>query len=124
MTTEQKKYAAPSETPPSDTKRIYQWTELSNRRKAATYVVETEGQKPRMFTASHHKRQVLEGLMRWPILAASYCRISDQVLLLRRDCGLEIICTVYPGDPVTGREKYGVYSLASDVRCVDGEATQ
>lgn len=117
-------YAEPGAKPPPNTKRVYKWADLPHDTKPARFVVENDGQEPRTITVSRHKRQVLEGLMKQPILAASYCRVSDQVLPLRRDCGLDIVSTIYRNDPETGREIYGVYTLASNVRRLDGEAAQ
>lgn len=116
MTTEQTIHAEPGAKPPTNAKRVYRWADLPKSSEAATFFVDEDANAPRKITVSRHKRQVLEGLMRGPILAASYCRISDQVLPLRRDYGLDITCTIYRNDPETGRQKYGVYTLASKVR--------
>lgn len=114
------KHAEPGALPPSNTKRIYGWQGLPNLSKPAQYVVENDGQKPRVVTVSRRKLQVLEGLILSPILSASYCRISDQVLLLR-NLGVDILRTIYKNDPERGREIYGVYTLASRVRRLDGK---
>lgn len=118
--TQKLKHAELGETPPSITKRIYGWQGLPNLSKPAKYIIENEGQEPRVITVSRRKRQVLEGLMLTPILSASYCRISDQVLPLRRDLGVIVLCTIYKCDPETGRDIYGVYTLVSKVRRYDG----
>lgn len=124
MTTNTKLHQAePGATPPSNTKRVYKWNDLPNETKPARYIIEDEGQPPRTITVSRRKRQVLEGLMQSPLLAASYCRISDQVLPLRRDFGVNITCTIYKKDPETGREIYGVYTLESKVTRIDGGAS-
>lgn len=116
MTTTKKIKAEPGQKPPANTKRVYRWGDLPNTKERASYIVEDSDGKTRKITVANHKRQVLEGLMVQPILAASYCRISDQVMPLRRDYGLNIICTLYQNDPETGREIYGVYTLHSQVR--------
>lgn len=100
-------------TPPANAKRVYRWADLPPATDRASYIVINPGEEPREISVARHQRQVLEGLLAGPIYAASYCRISDQVLPLRRDHGIEIECTMYRGDPETGRERYGVYSLKS-----------
>ena len=102
-------------TPPKNAKRIYRWADLPNTIEAASYLVEEPGLEPRAITVAKHKRQVLEGLLNGPMFTASYCRLSDQVLPLRRDEGLTIRCDMYANDPEIGRERYGIYVLESVV---------
>ncbi|MEM0947456.1 MAG: hypothetical protein AAGK37_08635 [Pseudomonadota bacterium] len=105
-------------TPPANAKRIYRWSDLPGATEQAIYRVHEDGQDPREVVVSRHQRQVLEGLMQSPIYAASYCRISDQVLPLRRDHGINIECEMYSNDPETGRQRYGIYFLQSCVERV------
>ena len=107
------------EKPPENAKRVYKWADLPPAKAAALYRVTDPGQEPREIVVSKHQQQVLEGLMRSPIYAASYCRLSDQVLPLRRDHGVSIRCDMYRSDPDTGRERYGVYVLESTVVRLD-----
>lgn len=102
-------------TPPSNAKRVYKWADLPDHTSPARYMVTDPGQEPRVIIVSNHRRQVLDGLLRSPIYSASYCRISDQVLPLRRDHGVNIRCDMYRNDPETGRERYGIYVLESKV---------
>lgn len=113
------------ERPPSNSKRVYRWTDLPNHTDGALYRVTDPGKEPREIFARKHKQQVLEGLMQSPLYAASYCRLSDQVLPLRRDDGIEIECKLYQSDAETGRQKFGVYFLKSKVeRIRNGEASK
>ncbi|NOD48722.1 MULTISPECIES: hypothetical protein [unclassified Ruegeria] len=105
--------------PPANALRVYRWADLPNLTAPALYRVTDPGQEPREVYASKHKRQVLEGLMRSPLYAASYCRLSDQVLPLRRDDGVNIECKMYRGDADTGRQKYGIYVLVSQVELIE-----
>jgi hypothetical protein len=103
--------------------RVYRWSDLPNLTSQALYRVIDPGQEPREIYASKHKRQVLEDLMRSPLYAASYCRLSDQVLPLRRDDGVDIECKMYRGDAETGRQKFGIYVLVSQIERIEtGEA--
>ncbi|GAB5447177.1 MAG: hypothetical protein Gyms2KO_20500 [Gymnodinialimonas sp.] len=108
--------------PPRNARRIYRWADLPSASKPAQYRVTDPGQEPRVITVSRRKRQVLEGLMQAPIFAASYCRLSDNVLPLRRDHGVDIACTIYNNDADTGRDRYGIYTLVSKVERIDGGA--
>ncbi len=113
----------PADRPPSNAKRIYRWADLPDATEPALFRITDPGHEPRVIGASKHKRQVLEGLMQHPLYAASYCRLSDQVLPLRRDDGVDIACEMYRNDPETGREKYGVYVLKSKVERIDSGRT-
>lgn len=107
--------------PPKNTRRVYAWKDLPSTHKPAQYRITDPGQEPRTITVSRRKRQVLEGLMLAPIHSASYCRLSDKVLPLRRDHGVDIECTLYKNDNDTGRDRFGVYTLNSKVERLEGE---
>ena len=97
---------------PSNTLHVNRWDELPDTVKPATYrVVETN----RKFTVQKKTRQTLEGLRNQPVACASKCRISDRVLLLRRDCGLNIEIEMFQSDGDTQGESFGVYFLESKV---------
>ena len=117
------KYAEPGSRPPSNAKRIYRWDDLPDAKGIERYIVNPNDANAEEIKLAKRKRQVLEGLMQGPIYAASYCRLSDQVMPLRRDYGLEIETTIYRHDDATGREKFGLYTLQSKVcRKNDGGA--
>ena len=109
--------------PPSNAKRVYRWNDLPSATDYAWFRVTGSGQEPRDILVRYHQRQVLEGLIQSPIYAASYCRISDQVLPLRRDHGVSIECEMFTNDPETGRQRFGVYTLRSKVERIDLEAS-
>ena len=108
------------EKPPKNAKRVYRWADLASKERA-TYPVSDQNQEPREISVANNQRRVLEGLLQGPIYAASYCRLSDQVLPLRRDKGISISCKMCRNDPDTGRESYGVYFLESKVSRVSDE---
>lgn len=107
------------ENPPKNTKRVYGWHNLKPTTDYAPYSVADEGRETRKIIVGKQQRQVLEGLMEGPIYAASFCRVGNQVLALRHEHGIDIACDMYSNDPETGRERYGVYRLVSNVRRVD-----
>lgn len=107
--------------PPSDALRIYSWDQTPNLTASATYQVQNESDEPHKIVVSKNTRRVLEALMNSPVYAASYCRISDKVLPLRRDHGVEIDCVIFEGDTPTKRQRFGVYFLKSKVTCLPDE---
>lgn len=123
MTTVNLRYAEPGATHPQNAKRFFAWKDFQYDKRREEFLVEDEGQDPRTIIVSNNKKRVLVGLINGPVFAASYCRISDQVLPLRRDYGLDITCTIYKNDPETGRDIYGVYTLNSKVTRIDGGAS-
>ena len=110
--------------PPANTKRIPSWKVFKGGTKPARFRVTTEGAEPRVITVKSKVRQVLEGLMSAPLMSASYCRLGNQVMYLRRDHGVDILTELYPGDDDTGRQHYGVYFLKSKVERLDDEVAQ
>lgn len=105
--------------PPSNTLFADGWDDLPDTTHPAAYRIEGQDQT---FTVRKKTRQVLEALMRQPVACASRCRISDRVLLLRRDNGLTIKMTMFPGDGTSQGEAFGVYFLKSEIERAE-EAT-
>ena len=101
--------------PPANAQRIWRVADLPKGRSPATYVVCNEGQPPASVTLQKRLRQVLDLLRAGPVYCASPVRISDIVHILKRDYGILVETTMYPGDPDTGAGSYGVYSLLSTV---------
>ena len=91
------------------------WDEFPDTVKPATYRIVGTDHK---FTIQKKTRQTLEGLINQPVACASKCRISDRVLLLRRDCGLNIEMEMFRGDGGSQGENYGVYFLKSEIERV------
>lgn len=105
--------------PPANALRVFSWEQTPNLTASAVYLVQTGDQAPHKIVVSKNTRRVLEALMRSPVYAASYCRISDKVLPLRRDFGVEIECVFYDGDALTHRARFGGYFLKSKVTEVE-----
>lgn len=126
MTERNKQYRQSRQTkqdPPPNARRVYRWDDLPRATGFARFRVTDPGQDPREISVRNNQRRVLEGLMKSPVYAASYCRISDQVLPLRRDHGVDIECQMYSGDEETGRQRFGVYVLRSKVERINMEAS-
>lgn len=101
-------------TPPKNTQRVYGWADLpSDERLTKYHVTDSQGRRFEVFAKGKRKR-VLEGLRKSPLLAASYCRLSDHIDHLRRD-GVDIETSLYRNDSETGRMRYGVYTLHGTV---------
>ena len=101
--------------PPSNAQRIWRVADLPNDRTPATYIVVNDGEQPSRVTLQKRLRQVLDLLRAGPVYCASPVRLSDIVHILKRDHGILVETTMYPGDPDTGAGSYGVYSLLSTV---------
>jgi hypothetical protein len=106
------------EQPPLNTKHISKWSELPDCKDPAMYSIIVNGER-RTFLVSKKKRQVLEGLIHHPLACASKCRLSDCVLHLRRDYGLDIEMKMYQSADESDGESYGVYFLKSEVERVE-----
>ena len=117
------KHAEPGAKPPPNLLDARKWADFRAEKSIAHFLVEEADQEPRKIAVSRNMRLVLEGLMRGPVLAASRCRISDQVLPLRRDKGLNIQCTIYQNGADGNATKYGVYTLQSKVCRVERDAS-
>lgn len=107
-------------TPPRDAKHIRSWRDLPQTETRASYdLVSPTGEKRRI-SLKDGNRRVFEGLMQHPVFCASPVRLSDRVLILKRDFGVSIRTEMYSGDHATDSERYGVYFLDDDVIRVDG----
>lgn len=102
------------EQPPLNTLHVNRWDELPDCKEPAMYSVTVNGE-PKTILVSKKNRQVLEGLINQPVACASKCRLSDNVLHLRRDHGLDIEMKMYKSTDKSGGESYGVYFLNSEV---------
>ena len=108
----------PDKVSPSNTLHVNRWDDLPDDIKPATYRIINTDHK---FTVQKKTRQTLDGLIKQPVACASKCRISDRVLLLRRDYGLNIEMEMFQSDGDTQGESFGVYFLESKVeRIVEG----
>lgn len=101
--------------PPHDARRIRRVADLPPERRAACYLIQNGDEPPRSVILDKRKRQVLDLLRQAPVFCASPVRVSDVVFVLKRECGLDVETTLYPGDPETGAGSYGVYTLRSRV---------
>ena len=100
---------------PSNTLHANRWSDLPDMTEQVTYrVIDTDHH----FTVRKKTRQTLEALLKQPVASASKCRISDRVLILRRDCGLDIKTETFKGDGTSESESFGVYFLKSKIEKV------
>ena len=118
MKPEQKHFQ--DERPPANSLRVNKWANLPNAIETCAYEF-WDGDEWSPFSLSSHDRQVLEGLMQRPVFAASFARVSDCVFRLRK-IGLHIETKMYRNDPETGRQRYGVFFLVSEVKRASQEA--
>ena len=109
-----------AEKAPANTLFANRWNDLPDSVKPVTYRIAGANGK---FTVQKKTLQVLEALMIQPVACGSRCRISDRVLLLRRDCGLTIEMKMYKGDGTSQGENYGVYFLKTEIERVEANQT-
>lgn len=104
--------------PPKNTQRITRWRDLPSLSTPATYEVQSpDGDSRKVFLKAGNRR-VLEGLRKGPLYCASPVRLSDRVLILKRDYGLNIRTEIYDTDRATDSERFGVYFLDDRVSAI------
>ncbi len=106
MTTYQSKI-----TPPASTQRILRWGDLPGGSAPAVFELTSSTGVMQRVTLKGGNRKILEGLMRGPMYCASPVRVSDRVMVLKRDYGVNIRTEFYQGDGTTECERFGVYFL-------------
>lgn len=89
--------------------------DLPDTRDEADYFVLDGDGKSKTVTLSKRLRQVLEALLCGPIRCASPVRLSDAVLILRRDYGLNIETDFHTDGEGDEAVTFGVYTLVDDV---------
>ena len=104
--------------PPANAQFIMRRSDLPPERAKKAYSIGPGDGEKRTVHLDKISRQVVDALRSGPVFAASPVRISDRVLILRRDYGIEIeTLMIYPADG--GR--YGIYRLVSCVTPIADE---
>lgn len=103
-------------TPPENTRWITSRHDLPLRRGGAYYEVHRAEGTRETLTLSNRKRQVLDALMRSPIYCASPIRLSDIVLLLRNENGINIETEFFQENDGIENTRFGIYILVDQVR--------
>lgn len=103
-------------TPPENTRWIISRQDLPRRRGSARYEVHNADGARETITLSNRKRQVLDALMRNPIYCASPVRLSDIVLLLRNENGINIETDFFQENDGIENTRFGIYVLVDQVR--------
>lgn len=107
--------------PPINTQWIISRSDLPSRRGSARYAVRQLDGTYETIILSNRKRQVMDALIRRPIYCASPVRLSDIVLLLRRENGIDIETEFFQENDGIENTRYGIYVLIDRVRYL-GEA--
>lgn len=107
-----------NDNPPLNSQRIHRVADLPPYRSPMVYVIANNDEDTHIATLQKRKRQIMDLLLQGPVYCASPVRISDIVHILKREIGLDVETTIYPGDKQTGAGDYGVYFLKSRVHCV------
>lgn len=107
--------------PAANTQSINRWEDTPKLTSPAEYEISQEHGETRVENLAKGNRRILEALMLCPIYCASRVRISDRVLILKRDYGVAIRTDMYTSDGTSECERFGVYTLDCQVRRLDLE---
>lgn len=121
MTTNKRK-TQDKEGPEANTQRFMSWANFPTASKAERFsVTDPDGDQRETCVTGTGTIRVLKALINGPLYCASPVRISDRVLLLKRDYGFNIRTETYANDAATSRMRYGVYYLDDVVTLIDGQ---
>ncbi|MGK7650874.1 hypothetical protein ACSQ76_00045 [Roseovarius sp. B08] len=109
--------------PPQNTQWIISRLDLPRRRGGARYEVQHADGERETITLSNRKRQVLDALVRSPIYCASPVRLSDIVLLLRNENGINIETEFFQENDGIENTRFGIYVLVDQVRYLGETST-
>lgn len=101
--------------PPKSAVHIWGVKDLTRERSLGLFEVTNGDNEPFIAAIKKRDRQVAETINKYPLFCASPLRLSDSVLRLRRDHGLNIETETYKGDNGT----YGIYVLRSRLRLIE-----
>lgn len=105
-----------TELPPSNAQRMSRWADFPSAGKVQNFKVRSaDGVERLECITGRGTIRVLLALINGPLFCASPVRISDRVLLLKRDYGLTIRTETYSNDKETDRMRFGVYFLDDQV---------
>lgn len=104
--------------PPKNTTHIWGVKDLTGERRPGVFEITNSTNEPFNVRLEKRDRQVAETINKYPLFCASPVRLSDSVMRLRRDHGLEIETEIYTGE----NGNYGAYFLRSKMRLVSEDA--
>lgn len=120
--TEQTKKVDPESGPPANATSILAWDDcVPTPKKDTVTLISPEGDE-RTITLTKGNLRILRTMQRSPVYCASPVRISDRVLILKRDYGVNIRTDMYAAKGGTECERFGVYTLLDTVHPVKGGA--
>lgn len=89
--------------------------DLHQDRKPKAKLIENDEAAPFVEMFSKRKLQVLETFEKSPLYCASPVRLSDVVMILKRDHGVDIVTTYHTEVGVPDPATFGVYALKSRI---------
>ena len=98
-------------TPHGNTQYPQGWNQLLQAAEPETWLIEPVELEPFKITLAKGTLRVFKTLVNGPLACPSRLRISDRVLILRRDYGLKITTEMYPGNGHSECQRFGVYFL-------------
>mgnify|MGYP001800072087 CR=1 FL=1 len=98
--------------PPTSTRYSQSWNPLEQAQPPETWLIEPkEGEAFEVRFPANGTLRVFKTLVKAPLACPSRLRISDRILILRRDYGLNITTEMYPGNGQSECQRFGVYFL-------------
>ena len=99
-------------------RHIWGKKDLPQDRAPWVYEIHNEEGKAQRIILKNRTRQTIDALNRGPIFAASPVRLSNSIMILRRDYGVEIETHIFSANDGSGGS-YGIYELTSRVKPID-----
>jgi len=97
---------------------VWRKANLPGNREAQTYLLQDNCGKAQRIILKNRNRQVIDALIRGPIFAASPVRLSNSIMILRREYGVEIETHIFSANDGSGGV-FGIYELISRVKPID-----
>ena len=99
-------------------RHIWGKKDLPQDRAPWVYEIQNEEGKAQRIILKNRTRQTIDALNRGPIFAASPVRLSNSIMILRRDYGVEIETHIFSANDGSGGV-FGIYELTSRVKPID-----
>lgn len=112
----------PTDTPPPNSQRNMSWDDFPQAQSPETFELVSPSGDIHNITLGKGTLRVFKALVNGPLYAASPVRISDRILILKQDHGVNIQTLMFNNDRVTGRQRFGVYVLMDTARRLNGGA--
>ena len=105
--------------PPPNAISLDSWDDAEKAPKAQVAILRSPTGDQRQTVLKDGNLRILKTLAKAPLYCASRVRISDRVLILKRDHGVNIRTDMYRAPEGSDCDRFGVYTLLDDVTFED-----